>query len=156
MEWRTTMTDNEIIKALECCNRNGSCSKCPYDRARFEAERDCASEMTADALDLINRLKEENNALISAQETLQKHIEKQNAENERLQCQVNRLKKYDEERDIRLHARLIATARTEAIKEFAERLKGKTYPFPCAIGVEHAVTIRAIDDLVKEMVGDTE
>lgn len=53
------MKDNEIIKALECCNRNGSCSKCPYDRIRFESERDCASEMTADALDLINRQKAE-------------------------------------------------------------------------------------------------
>jgi hypothetical protein len=49
-----------------------------------------------------------------------------------------------------------ANIKAEAIKEFAERLKGKTYPFPCAIGVEHAVTIRAIDDLAKEMVGDTD
>lgn len=41
----------------------------------------------------------------------------------------------------------------DGIKEFAKRLKEKTYPFPCAIGVENAVTIRAIDDLVKETVG---
>ena len=41
------------------------------------------------------------------------------------QAEINRLKKYDEERDIRLHARLIATAKAEAIKEFAERLKYK-------------------------------
>lgn len=52
-------TDEEVIKALECCNRNGSCSKCPYDRARFEYETDCASEMTADALDLIKRQRAE-------------------------------------------------------------------------------------------------
>ena len=44
-----------------------------------------------------------------------------------------------------------ALAKSEAIKEFAGRLKKKTYPFPCAIGVENAVTIRAINDLVKEM-----
>lgn len=37
------------------------------------------------------------------------------------------------------------------VKEFAERLKEKTYPFPCAIGVENAVTIRAINDLVTEL-----
>ena len=36
-------------------------------------------------------------------------------------------------------------------REFAERLKEKTYPFPCAIGVEKAVTIRAINDLVTEL-----
>ena len=43
------------------------------------------------------------------------------------------------------------TIRAEAIKECAERLKEKTYPFPCAIGVENAVSLRAINDLVKEM-----
>jgi hypothetical protein len=37
------------------------------------------------------------------------------------------------------------------VREFAERLKKKTYPFPCAIGVENAVTIRAINDLLKEL-----
>ena len=41
-------------------------------------------------------------------------------------------------------------ARTEAVKEFAEWLKKNSYPFPCAIGVEHAVTLRAINDLLKE------
>ena len=48
----------------------------------------------------------------------------------------------------------IEKSKAEAIKEFAERLKEKAYPFPCAIGVEYAVTIRAINDLVKEMVGE--
>lgn len=47
-------------------------------------------------------------------------------------------------------------AKFGAVREFAERLKEKTYPFPCATGVEYAVTIRAINDAVKEMVGDTE
>lgn len=46
--------------------------------------------------------------------------------------------------------------RAEAIKEFAERLKEKAYPFPCAVGVEYAVTIRAINDLVKEMTGNND
>ena len=47
-------------------------------------------------------------------------------------------------------------AKAEAVKEFAARLKAKSYPFHCAIGIENAVTIRAIDDLVKEMVGEGE
>lgn len=42
----------------------------------------------------------------------------------------------------------------KAIKEFAEKLKSKTYPFPCAIGVENAVTIRAINETVEEMAGE--
>jgi hypothetical protein len=53
---------------------------------------------------------------------------------------------YDEE---------IQKAKAEAIREFVERLKKKTYPFPCAIGVENAVTVRGIYDLLEEMVGDT-
>ena len=47
----------------------------------------------------------------------------------------------------------LKTAKSEAIKEFAERLKKKSYPFPCASGVENAVTIKAIYDLVEEMEG---
>ena len=50
-----------------------------------------------------------------------------------------------------IHHRNIQRAKAEAIRAFAERLKKKSYPFPCAIGVENAVTIRAINDLVKEM-----
>lgn len=38
----------------------------------------------------------------------------------------------------------------DGIKEFAERLREKSYPFPCAIGVEYAVTIRTINDTLKE------
>lgn len=36
--------------------------------------------------------------------------------------------------------------RAEAIKEFAEKLKRKAYRFPCAIGTEYAVPIRAINE----------
>ena len=42
------------------------------------------------------------------------------SEVERLQCQVNRLKKYDEERDIALHKRLIANAKSEVAMEIFE------------------------------------
>ena len=71
-------------------------------------------------------------------------IKRQRAEIERLKGWENLLKAES-------HAPIKAKARAEAIKEFAERLKEKSYPFPCAIGVENAVTIRAINDLVKEM-----
>lgn len=71
-------------------------------------------------------------------------VEEKHAEIERLKGWENLLKTES-------HAPIKAKARAEAIKEFAERLKEKAYPFPCAIGVENAVTIRAINDLVKEM-----
>lgn len=71
------------------------------------------------------------------------------------QAEINRLKKYDEERDIRLHARLIATAKAEAIKEFADRLKGMKYESIEWAHGEHPYVVEEsdIDNLVKEMVG---
>ena len=80
-----------------------------------------------DTLDLINRQQAEikewqRTAVLNANEII-----KLQAENERLKYQVNRLKNYDERRDIALHSMLIANARAEAIKEFAKRLKSSIY-----------------------------
>ena len=45
------------------------------------------------------------------------------AEAARLQSQVNRLKKYDEERDIALHAKLIANTRQEVAEEIFKEIE---------------------------------
>ena len=51
------MTDNEIIKALECC-ANGKCGECPLFK------EDCGDDIICkNALDLITRLQEENETL---------------------------------------------------------------------------------------------
>ena len=56
------LTDNEIVKALECCinwKREGDCEKCvAYHRPFF-----CTTELRKSALDLINRLQAENERL---------------------------------------------------------------------------------------------
>ncbi len=52
------MTDNEIIKAFECCNKcdNGKgCFECPYRQYC----PDCLRRRNEDTIDLINRQKEE-------------------------------------------------------------------------------------------------
>lgn len=55
-------TDEEIVKALKCCNDYSSpnCSQCPYEdegeAANYVA---CADVLMIDALDLINRQKAE-------------------------------------------------------------------------------------------------
>ena len=43
------MTDNEIIKSFECCDK-GLCGDCSY-----QSKIMCATELKRDALDLINR-----------------------------------------------------------------------------------------------------
>ena len=51
------MTDNEIIKALECC-ANGKCGECPLFK------EDCGDDIICkNALDLINRLQSQNKDL---------------------------------------------------------------------------------------------
>lgn len=53
------MTDNEIIKALECCiNNNGICEDCHLLNKR-NSSIECTNELMRDALDLINRQKVE-------------------------------------------------------------------------------------------------
>lgn len=72
------------------------------------------------------------------------------------QAEINRLKKYDEERDIRLHARLIANAKNEAIREFVERLKEMKYESIEWSHGKHPYVVEEsdIDNLVEEMVGE--
>jgi hypothetical protein len=127
------MTDNEIIKALECCGSNHhtdekyACKNCPLNGRSFD-EGSCYDEVLHDlALSLINRLKAENEALISAQETLQKHIEK---------------------------------AKTEAIKEVVGRLQKSIISQLDISTLEqkaaYCFCLDEIDEIEAEMVGDTE
>lgn len=150
------MTDNEIIKALRCCKTpvgSGACNSCPLkdirDNLRKEDAKSCTTIMIENALDLINRLKaeiEKKNVeidiLIRKKETLKDEISE-------LRAEVESLQKANE--SFSCMGKLYSEIKSEARKEFAERLKKKTYPFPCAIGVENAVTIRAINDLLAEM-----
>ena len=117
------MTDNEIIKALECCSVSLSdvtaCKNCPLQEAE---EITCITILSKNTLDLINRLKtrivryqlkntNQRNSLAS----LNKKVAEQKTEIERLR-----------DENIKLHTlipKMIITAKTEAIKEFAERLK---------------------------------
>ena len=114
------MTDNEIIKAFECCDIKGVCNNCPFKNDRESCER-----LGDLVLDLINRQKAENSNLTSRLTSLQNDLTSAKAEIERLTAMVEAAEDYlhplpfknafDEE---------IAKAKAEAIKEFAERLKG--------------------------------
>lgn len=44
------MTDNEIIKALECCSKNILCGQCP-----LKEKNNCINKLSAYALELISR-----------------------------------------------------------------------------------------------------
>lgn len=62
----TAMSDNEIIKALECCNseKESLCFECPYHLCSPA----CLTRRNTDIIDLINRQKAEIEKLKEASE----------------------------------------------------------------------------------------
>ena len=94
------LTDNEIIKALECCSNDcdgSGCGNCPLG----DVYPDC--ELDGQIIDLINRQKAEIERLNKANTSVVEHLKKAR--------------------------RQIKAAKAEAIKEFAERLKDKASDF---------------------------
>lgn len=105
------MTDNETIKALECCKDN-DCDNCPFEE---QCRRN--GSLADIALDLINRQKTEIDILIRKKETLRDEIAEHQAEIERLKEKHSRMK-------FNLESVLEERAdHTEAIKEFAEKVE---------------------------------
>ena len=125
------MTDNEIIKALECClkgcNAEG-CDNCPL----YEKVEDCEIEIPIIALDLINRQKAE--------------IEQLRLENRALsQKRITMFERIE----------LVNNARTKAIREFAENVKtaiNERFSDEIQDSNAHLYLMNTLlDDLVKEM-----
>lgn len=128
------MTDNEIIKAMQCVIGNGvSCSECEYQKALpFPS---CRRMCAANALDLINRQKTEIEELRERISYLEKSIDCSRKEYNRLLQKLQR-------------------AKSEAIKEFAERLKKTSIIFDIGDDKKSKVTVVstfAIDKIAKEM-----
>lgn len=149
------MTDNEIIKALECCMKGNNCGGCcPYDDEDDTCE-ECTSKLTKDALDLINRQKaeiKEKDEMLSAQadiiRTLERVLEDKTAEIERLQRKYE-LSKAEREANVKGFTESIAIVKSEAIKEFAERAKNRLERKYTIYGREYV--LRHLRELVKEM-----
>ena len=77
-----TVSDNEVIKAMECC-KDLKCSECPKKTNLFET--DCDVQLHQEAIDLINRLNERDKKNERIIELNNKLIKTQSAEIERLQ-----------------------------------------------------------------------
>lgn len=128
------MTDEQIVEGLRCCN-NGLCEICPYHEDEFIA--DCREQNGNDALDLIRR---------------------QNAEIERLTELVNELAAGNvawlaDNHDLRVE---LKTAKADAIREFAERLKKRKYQSSDWSRGEHPYVVEEsdIDEILEEMTED--
>ena len=143
------MTDNDIIKALECCGNwesAKSCEDCPANIYGFG----CAQKMAKHTLDLINRQKAEIERLTKAGK-------------EAVNCFTRMETLY------KIKCKELEIAKSEAIKEFAERFKDIIKePFSCGFDIlkpprealhDYNADVRyylnyRLNNLVKEMVGD--
>lgn len=133
------MTDNEIKKALECCSNSDTeknyCDGCPYDSERY-----CASKISKDTLDLINRQQAE----IERYKQTYGCYPVWNVPCENVFVLSMSLDDYENFKN-----QIIS----EAYKEFAERLKDDMVPNIDDTYIESFVE-EYIDNLVKEMVGE--
>lgn len=119
-----TMTDNEIIKALECC-KDADCVNCPNWSEEWHSGM--CNEFLSTVLDLIND---------------------QKAEIEMANCHIHKLVQVT---DDLVHE--CDCAKQEAIKEFAERLKDMHRHNTTSV-VSLVTVFDNINNLVKEMVGE--
>ena len=142
------MTDNEIIKALECCQKvkgyrhTPICQECPLYESR------CAIELPKNALNLINRQKEEIESLKIANEKMYDANKEQEAEIDRLNYLLQGYAlEYGTVVD---KERFLKNAKAEAVKEFAERLKKRETTAISCKRFEGVISTDDIDNLVKE------
>ena len=133
------MTDNEIIKALECCSQEDMCQSCPYGAACLDEKY--VSVLSKDALDLIKRQKAKIERYQHSITLLEKDVADAQAElNEFKKCYVEQIA-------------------SMAINRFAESLKMQV-----AIDLCEAINCsdylqddfpKIVDRLVKKMEGDS-
>lgn len=126
------MTDEQIIKALECCRSDigHMCSICPS----FDPDNEyCEDELHEHALDLIKRQKAE--------------IERLEQELEQTEQSADIIETILEEKNKDI-SDLIFKERSNAILEFAEGLKESADNYGCD---EESVLVSDIDILLKEM-----
>ncbi len=170
------MDAEKVIKALECCG-DKICKHCP----NFSEDIECGEKLIKEAVELFKRqqkrieelesakviyasvdycledyqeslekielLEAEKEALIAGQETLQKALADKIAILEEIDNEINPLP-FVTNFDV-----AIRSAKSEAYKEFAERLKQQVITIPLCKYEEHGYKAvhYEIDDLVKEM-----
>ena len=154
------MTDNEIIKALECCSTGETYADCEKNGCPLYL----GITMGCKYIDKENQLYSDALGIINRQQSEIERSEKKEIEIDdfcRRLCRMRMLNgdaiaSYEDLQNY------IQEAKSEAIKEFAERLKNKiktecnpygkpTFDYDTSLAI-----MRYIDNLVKEMVGEKE
>lgn len=145
------MNDNEIIKALEQLAKSNMGGVWIIDKALDLINRQQAE------IEKLNKARQKQ-AVFLGEEREQKYelidkLSKANTEIERLRAEADMAEGYADA--------LVARAKSEAIKGFAERLKIEAFECDVSFGYgkecyQQAVAVIEIDNLVKEMMGVNE
>ncbi len=155
-------TVDDVIKALECCtncicNHAKTDTECPLVKMAF-----CKNYLMKLSLDLINCQKAEIERLNAVHADMSESLRLAAEANKDMQAEIERLKKIGDDKtsevlrhdaSIRELHKQLETARSEAIKEFAWRLKNRLTPYPEAPFCEMVGSLD-IDALVEEMTED--
>lgn len=125
------MTEEQIIKALECCLGNTKCGECP-----ILGTPNCMNKVFGYALDLINRHKAENEMLKDLITYQKQEIkEKEQKYNQVVDDMFGLIETTRNE---------IAEAKSEALKEIVAKVKDATFHYYDS----------DIDNILKEMESD--
>lgn len=131
-------TDNEIIRALGCCGNNDNinfCSICPYYLQGKDNDF-CQEDLHRASLDLINRQKANLQEVITLNSKLEAELVEQRSELKILKdSNINLQELYQNEKEkvakakqkVIDIAKALKTAKSEAIKEFADKVIGLIY-----------------------------
>ena len=146
------MTDNDIIKALECCyslNLKKCKNVCPLIDKPL-----CTEWLLKYALDLINRQKAEIESDKHYYNECLKELAKAKVEIERLEKDSKRLKKVQMQLDDAM--KMYSTIKAEAVKEFDERLKKEAIcdKSPIFRIPYYQISVETFNNIVKEMRGE--
>ena len=163
------LTDEQVIKVVDIClSIDEDCADCPLSKCG-----DCDRIARECFHDLINRKNRAIEYLQLCYEKSEETCSKIMEHNAELLTEIERLQK--ENKTIRYcyqqaksYNNSLAESceknckkfnmitRAEARKEYAEKLKKKATYYRCRDGIKYAVSISDIDNLLKEMDGDTE
>ena len=167
------LTDAKIVKALEICGTyKGKCTDCP---AFVKVDRSNCKNVLLGAVEIINRLQEENERLQKSYLRNQEIFAEQSLENERLKAEIERLqnilicfmdalgkvRKVDDIDEIsliplmsELNKQYRAELKAEAYKEFAERLHEELRIYGIKDKFNKSVFLNVVDKAKKELVGE--
>ncbi len=135
------LTDNEIIKALECCVNNGDCRECALNPKKGNYGY-CTEFAIKSALDLINRQKAEIERLYSLLLSFTDEVHTWSNKKGYDTTELSLISILGESKNIK------ANIKAEAYKEFAEMLKANAY---YNMAGDNIVFSHDVDNLLKEM-----